>query len=198
MASSLLMCFLSSSSVIPPRASSVVMASCLADTRSRDGSGGPLRAAAAAVEEEEEDFASREEGLVVEGLRFPWESTEVVEALLPLARTRERERDPDGVSVEVRREPVEETRWRSEGRTSFFCLDAGRISSRSTGTPRETRKRRRMRERIQSGGWRGGGATSWDQREAERGVRKMGFVSREGAGRGRRGGDSFEGKRESR
>ena len=47
-----------------------------------------------------------------------------------------------------------------EGRTSFFCFEAGRISSRSTGTPRETRKRRRMRERFQSGGWRGGGATS--------------------------------------
>lgn len=33
-----------------------------------------------------------------------------------------------------------------------------------------------MRDRIQSGGWRGGGATSWDQREAERGVRKMGLL----------------------
>ncbi len=58
---------------------------------------------------------------------------------------------------------------------SFFCLEAGRISSRSTGTPRETRKRRRIRERIQFGGCRGGGATSWDQREALRGVRNMGF-----------------------
>jgi hypothetical protein len=47
-----------------------------------------------------------------------------------------------------------------EGRMSFFCLEAGRISSRSTGTPRETRKRRRMRERTQSGGCSGGGATS--------------------------------------
>lgn len=47
-----------------------------------------------------------------------------------------------------------------EGRISFFCLDAGRISSRSTGTPRDTRKRRRIRERIQLGGWRGGAATS--------------------------------------
>ena len=60
-----------------------------------------------------------------------------------------------------------------EGRTSFFCLEAGRISSRSTGTPRETRKRRRMRDLIQFGGWRGGGATSWDQRERERSVVKM-------------------------
>lgn len=47
-----------------------------------------------------------------------------------------------------------------DGRMSFFCFEAGRISSRSTGTPRETRKRRRMRDLIQFGGWRGGGATS--------------------------------------
>ena len=67
---------------------------------------------------------------------------------------------------------------------SFFCLEAGRISSRSTGTPRETRKRRRMRERTQLGGWRGGGATSCAQREAERGVRKMGFEVSEGVGAG--------------
>lgn len=60
-----------------------------------------------------------------------------------------------------------------EGSTSFFCLEAGRISSRSTGTPRETRKRRRMRDLVQFGGWRGGGATSWDQRESERSVVKM-------------------------
>lgn len=46
------------------------------------------------------------------------------------------------------------------GRMSFFCFEAGRISSRSTGTPRETRKRRRMRDFIQFGGWRGGGVTS--------------------------------------
>ena len=47
-----------------------------------------------------------------------------------------------------------------EGRISFFCLLAGRISSRSTGTPSDTRNSRRMRERTQSGGWSGGGATS--------------------------------------
>lgn len=60
----------------------------------------------------------------------------------------------------------------NDGRMSFFCFDAGRISSRSTGTPRETRNRRRVRERIQSGGARGGGATSCDQRDAERGLIK--------------------------
>ena len=67
---------------------------------------------------------------------------------------------------------------------SFFCLEAGRISSRLIGTPRETRKRRRVRERTQFGGWWGGGATSWAQREAERGVRKMGFDVSEGVGVG--------------
>lgn len=107
-------------------------------------------------------------------MRFPWESTDVVDAA---ARTRETLLEsPDW------NEPLDVDRWR-EGRTSFFCLEAGRISSRSTGTPRETRKSRRMRERIQSGGWSGGGATSWDQREADRGVRKTGFsLEREGRG----------------
>jgi hypothetical protein len=62
-------------------------------------------------------------------------------------------------SVEVRGDEDDLERL-IDGRMSFFCLEAGRISSRSTGTPRETRKRRRMRERIQLGGWRGGGATS--------------------------------------
>jgi hypothetical protein len=47
-----------------------------------------------------------------------------------------------------------------DGKISFFCFEAGRISSRSTGTPRETKKRRRIRERTQSGGCNGGGATS--------------------------------------
>ena len=49
-----------------------------------------------------------------------------------------------------------------EGRTSFFFFpEAGRISSRLTGMPRETRKRRRIRDRFQSGGLRGTGAASW-------------------------------------
>ncbi len=48
-----------------------------------------------------------------------------------------------------------------DGRTSFFFLpEAGRISSRFTGMPRDTRKRRRIRERFQSGGLRGTGAAS--------------------------------------
>jgi hypothetical protein len=76
--------------------------------------------------------------------------------------------------VELRGEPEGGFKF-MEGRISFFCLDAGRISSRSTGTPSETRNRRRIRERIQFGGWRGGGATSWDQSEALLGVWNMGF-----------------------
>ena len=84
-------------------------------------------------------------------------------------------------SVELRGEPEEVLRC-IEGRMSFFCLDAGRISSRSTGTPSETRKRRRIRERIQLGGCKGGGATSCDQREALRDVRKI-LLSVETGGR---------------
>ena len=59
-----------------------------------------------------------------------------------------------------------------EGRTRRFCLLGGRISSRSTGTPRLTRKRRRIRERVQLGGCIGGGETSCCQRERERSERK--------------------------
>lgn len=62
-----------------------------------------------------------------------------------------------------------------DGSMSFFCLEAGRISSKSTGTPRDTKKRRLIRDRIQFGGCSGGGATSCDQRDALRCVRKVGF-----------------------
>lgn len=82
-------------------------------------------------------------------------------------------------SVEFRGEPEAGLRF-MEGSISFFCFEAGRISSKSTGTPRDTRKRRRMRERIQFGGCKGGGATSCDQRDAERGVRNMGFSAERG------------------
>lgn len=60
------------------------------------------------------------------------------------------------------------------------------------GTPSETRKSRRMRERSQCGGWRGGGALSCAQSEAERGVGK-----RE-VGGGAVGAGAEGGKRESR
>lgn len=84
-------------------------------------------------------------------------------------------------SREVSREPEDEGCKERDGRMSFFCVEAGRISSSETGMPRLTRKRRRIRDRIQFGGWRGGGATSCDQRDADRGVRNMGLgVSRGG------------------
>lgn len=105
---------------------------------------------------------------------LPFESTDVDDALAS-ARTRDTDRESD----DVRGEPEGTC---NEGNTSFFCLEAGRISSRSTGTPRETRKRRRMRERIQSGGASGGGATSCDHSDALRGVMKMGFSFVNGGG----------------
>lgn len=83
-------------------------------------------------------------------------------------------REIDLESVEFRGEPDGGLRF-MDGRMSFFCLDAGRISSRSTGTPSDTRKRRRIRDRIQFGGCSGGGATSCDQRDALLGVKKMEF-----------------------
>jgi hypothetical protein len=104
----------------------------------------------------------------------------------------------ESVDTERRHEPDDVVRC-SDGSTSFFCLEsAGRISSRSTGTPSETRKRRRMRERIQSGGWSGGGATSCDQSEAERGVRKTGFSCGLGGAGWRGGKASAGGKRAAR
>jgi hypothetical protein len=140
--------------VRPASASSVIVHSCLAYTRSSSGAGGGpfLR-------------------LEVDGL--PWESTEVLEVLPSVALSRAIEL-PARESVELRGEDEDGYRL-VDGRMSFFCLEAGRISSRSTGTPSDTRKRRRILDRIQFGGWRGGGATSCDQREALRWVRKTGF-----------------------
>lgn len=46
------------------------------------------------------------------------------------------------------------------GSMSFFCFEGGRISSRSTGTPRLMRKRRRIRDWVQFGGCKGGGVMS--------------------------------------
>jgi hypothetical protein len=63
------------------------------------------------------------------------------------------------------------------GKINFFCLpEDGRISSKSTGTPRLTRNSRRMRERTQLDGCNGGGATSWDHKDADLGVRKSEFA----------------------
>ena len=57
------------------------------------------------------------------------------------------------------------------GSTSRFCFEGGRISSRSTGTPRDTRKRRRILLLVQLGGCIGGGETSCCQRERARSER---------------------------
>lgn len=80
------------------------------------------------------------------------------------------------------------------GSISFFCLDLGRISSKSTGTPRETRNSLLIRERTQFGGCRGGGATSCDHKERERSVRKVEFASGRDSG-GSGGGSVVDGKR---
>ena len=60
-----------------------------------------------------------------------------------------------------------------DGNTSFFCLEAGNISSRSMGTPRDTRNKRRIRDRSQFGGCSGGGATNWAHSEALLSVRNI-------------------------
>jgi hypothetical protein len=55
-----------------------------------------------------------------------------------------------------------------EGSMSFFCLEAGNISSRSTGTPSDTRNKRLILDRTQSGGCNGGGAMSCDHSDVLR------------------------------
>lgn len=119
---------------MPFNASSVVWQTCFATTRSNSGGGGgPF--------------------LLLDANGLPCESTDVDEAFpspwFSLVADR-KSLDPLGEAAGIF----------SDGNTSFFCFDAGRISSKSTGTPRETRNRRRVRERIQSGGAKGGGATS--------------------------------------
>ena len=126
-----LTCNRNSSSVIPVKACSVVEHNCLADTRSRSGTWGV-------------PFFLLE---LVFDFSLPLESTETLESLASVFLTR----DNDLLSVDVRSEPFEETLC-NDGRTNFFCFEAGRISSRSTGTPKETRKSRLMLDLIQSGG----------------------------------------------
>jgi hypothetical protein len=97
------------------------------------------------------------------------ESTDVDDAFSPSRFTRPRA--PLRPSDEGRGD-LSPGMW-IEGRMSFFCLEAGRISSRSTGTPRETRNSRRIRERTQSGGCSGGGATSCVHNDLLRSVRNI-------------------------
>ena len=91
-------------------------------------------------------------------------SMEVVEALASVCFSRAM--DPFRGSLRLD-EPAE-----VNGRMSFFCFDAGSISSRSTGTPKDTRKSRRIRDRVQLGGCKGGGATSCVQSDRDRLFRK--------------------------
>jgi len=144
--------------VRPSNASSVKLQSCLAEIRSSWGAGGG-------------PFLRRESDR--DGL--PCESTDVEEAFpSPCFR-----RDIGRESVEFLGEPEAGLRF-MDGRMSFFCLDAGRISSRSTGTPSETRNSLLIRDRIQFGGCSGGGATSCDQRDALLGVKNMEFSTESG------------------
>ena len=79
--------------------------------------------------------------------------------------------------------------WRGEaveerlmlGRTRRFCLEGGNISSRSTGTPSETRNRRRIRLLVQFGGAIGGGWRSCCHNESDRSEGKAVPVMSEGA-----------------
>lgn len=85
-----------------------------------------------------------------------------------------------------------------EGSISFFCFDAGNISSRSTGTPRDTRNRRRIRDLTQFGGCNGGGATNCDHKESERSLLKMAVESGIGSNGGKEGTVLVSGNRVSR
>ena len=118
-------CARNSSSVMFDNAASVVVHSIFVACKSSAGAGaGPFR---------------RLLFVVVPGL-----SMEVDDALSCFRRTRE----PVLCPLEER----ESLRRCTEGSMSFFCFDAGRISSRSTGTPKDTRKSRRILERTQFGG----------------------------------------------
>ena len=135
----LLTCFVNSSSVKLSRAASVVAHSIEVVLRSSSGGGGgPFR------------------GLSDLDLD---ESTDVFEAFSLFTRSSALLRPSDDGRGDLSPDMF------IEGRMSFFCFEAGKISSRSTGTPSETRKSRRILERTQSGGCSGGGATSCVHKE---------------------------------
>ena len=85
-----------------------------------------------------------------------------------------------------------------DGNISFFCFDAGKISSRSTGTPRDTRNKCRIRDFTQFGGCNGGGATNCDHKESDRSLLKMAVDSGIGSTTGKEGIVSVAGNRVSR
>lgn len=148
----------SSSSVKPSTFSSVVAQSRLTETRSSPGGGGrPL-----------ERFGRLGRSLVPDCVL----STEPVESFAAWALILET--DPRALSDSDLRDDGSKL---ISGSISFFCLEGGNISSKSTGTPRLTRKSRLIRDWVQLGGWSGGGVTSCFQRERERSEGKIGDES---------------------
>ena len=125
--SSVATCALSSVSVILDKAADVVAQRILTAAVSIAGARGALF------------FLLRADR--VEAVRL----TEVVEVL----SGRERDLEPAPPPLDGESDLL---RICMEGRTSFCCLEAGRISSRSTGTPKETRNSRRILDRTQLGG----------------------------------------------
>ncbi len=92
-------------------------------------------------------------------LLSPLDADELIDAEEPFS-CRSLAIEPFGSKSIERREDECSVSTSNDGSINIFCLLAGNISSRSTGTPSETRKRRRIRERTQFGGCSGGGATS--------------------------------------
>jgi len=156
-----LTCFLSSSSVNPSNFSSVVAQRRFTAIKSNSGAGGG-------------PFGRLDRrSLVVPDCVL---STEPVESFASCAFNRATE--PSVLSDSEFRD--EGSRLIS-GRTSFFCFDGGSISSRSTGTPRLTRNRRRIRDWVQLGGWRGGGVINCFQSERDLSEGKIGEESGTGS-----------------
>lgn len=71
------------------------------------------------------------------------------------------------------------------GSTSFFCFEGGNISSRSTGTPRLTKKSRLIRDWVQLGGCKGGGVTSCFHKDRDLSEGNIGDALSIGGGAGK-------------
>ncbi len=163
MVSSFCTCSRSSASVMPSRASSVVVHSCFAATRSSPGpAASPLP-------------------LLPPGglLHFALGVQAVLDALASDCFSRDRLLGR--LSVDVRGE----SRWERDGNTQLLLLGGGEDLVEVDGHAEAHEKSRRMRLRIQSAAAAAAAATSWDQSEALRGVRKTGFSLGAGGKEGR-------------